>query len=196
MVLSTTRALKEWEIAIQALETGEIICLWRKGGIQETEKRFQVDRDWIWLYPTYEHQKPSLLKPVYAAQVKPVPSGWHPDKITISSGAKVTDVLELTEPEQIQGLFHNLFAEQIWTEDFISDRLRWKPQKPLSLLLLRVYRLSKPAIVPYDASYGGCKSWIDLQITISGDRLSPVLNDSIYEQRCNQIRALCAVTGG
>ena len=136
MVLVTqqlSHALKEWAIAVDALTTGKTIVLLRKGGIRESG--FTVKNSLVWLYPTYEHQKPELLKPEYAGQVSPVPSGWHPQTVTIKSCAEITDVLPLNNPRQIAALqpYH------IWNESMISDRLKWKPKQPIVVLLLRVY---------------------------------------------------------
>ncbi|MEO1671947.1 MAG: DUF1802 family protein, partial [Cyanobacteria bacterium J06631_2] len=72
---SLTHTLKEWAIAVDALSQGRTIMLLRKGGIRE--RGFQVKYSPVWLYPTYEHQKPNLLKPEYVTQVTPVESGWH-----------------------------------------------------------------------------------------------------------------------
>lgn len=176
--------LKEWAIAIEALSTGKTIVLLRKGGIREAD--FQVKHHHVWLYPTYEHQKPQLLKPEYAAQVAPVESGWHPDTVTINSCAEITDVLSVNKQEQLKALqpYH------IWREQMISDRLQWQPQRPLTVLLLRVYRLKSPQAIPYDDAYGGCKSWIDLSTPIAGDSLTPVMGDAEYTAQVNKIKAL------
>ena len=185
MNISTTRALKEWAIAISALNTGNTILLLRKGGIRETENQFQVQENdaLIWLYPTYEHQRPEHLKPGYRAQVTPVESGWHPETLEITSGAKITHRFNITQESQVKGLSE----EYIWTEDYICDRLHWKPKNPLCLLLLRVYRLPEAVSFPYRDSYGGCKSWIDLQSPIIGDTLVPAMGDREYEERCDRI---------
>lgn len=177
-------ALKEWAIAIEALGAGKTIVLLRKGGIREAN--FQVQHHQVWLYPTYEHQKPELLKPEYAAQVTPVESGWHPDTITIKSCAEITDVLSVSKQEQIEALqpYH------IWQEQMISDRLQWQPQRPLTVLLLRVYRLETPQTIPYDNTYGGCKSWIDLSTPIAGASLTPVMDDTEYQAQARAIKAL------
>ena len=89
----TNHALKEWKIAIQALEQGQTILLLRKGGIREQGGKFKVAQDKILLYPTFEHQQPTLLKPEYANQVQLVSSGWHPQTVKISSFAEITDIL-------------------------------------------------------------------------------------------------------
>ena len=179
-------ALKEWAIAVDALSSGETIILLRKGGIREAG--FQVRFPSVWLYPTYEHQKPDLLKPQYADRVVPVESGWHPETVKIQSCGSITDVLPISSIAQVKALqpYH------IWTERAIGDRLRWKPQKPLTVLLLRVYRLATPQIIPYSDTYGGCKSWIDLIEPIATDRLTPVVEDRQYEEQVTAIKASIA----
>ena len=186
MQLNTTHALKEWAIAIDALKQGETIMLLRKGGIHEQNGRFQVAHDRTLLYPTYEHQQPRLLKPDYAAQVQTVASGWHPDTVEISSWADITDILLITEATVAQALlpFH------IWNDQFIGDRLKWKPKQPLYILLLRTYKLAQPQIIPYCSEYGGCKSWIDLAEFISITDALPVLSDTAYTSLVAQIRGI------
>ena len=177
-------ALKEWAIAVDALSTGKTIVLLRKGGIREAG--FQVQQPLVWLYPTYEHQKPHLLKPEYASKVTPVESGWHPRTVIIQSCAEITQVLPVSNKEQIEALqpYH------IWHEQMISDRLGWQPQRPLIVLLLRVYRLAIPKTILYDSSYGGCKSWIDLIEPISQANLNPVISDDEYAIQAQKIAAL------
>ena len=43
----------------------------------------------------------------------------------------------------------DLAPHHIWTDAYAQSRLHWKPMLPLSILLLRVYRLEQPATVPY-----------------------------------------------
>lgn len=176
--------LKEWAIAVDALSTGKTIMLLRKGGIREAG--FQVKHPQVWLYPTYEHQKPHLLKPEYAAKVNPVESGWHPETVVIKSCGEITEVLQITNREQIIALqpYH------IWNDQMISDRLKWQPQRTLVVLLLRVYRLITCQTIPYDPSYGGCKSWIELAQPIAQNHLIPVINDGEYAARVAEIKAL------
>lgn len=177
-------ALKEWAIAIEALTTGKTIVLLRKGGIREVE--FQVEQPWFWLYPTYEHQKPDLLKAEYADSVIPVASGWHPQTVTITGCAEITESFPVSSKTEIEALqpYH------IWQESMVSDRLKWKPQKPLMVLLLRVYRLASPQTIPYNDNYGGCKSWIELINPIATDSLTPVIGAEEYAQNIQEIKNL------
>jgi hypothetical protein len=177
-------ALKEWSVAINALESGKTIMLLRKGGIHEKNGRFQVTHEQVLLFPTYEHQQPFLLKSEYADFVCPVTPGWHPEKIRIGSYAQITDVLPISEESTVQALlpFH------IWNEHFISDRLKWKPRQPLYVLLLRTYKLPQVQEIAYRSEYGGCKSWIDLEQPINTEGSTPVLSDAEYSKIVAEIR--------
>ena len=183
MPSTSTHALKEWAVAVNALEQGKTIMLLRKGGIQEQGGRFQVANNQILLYPTYEHQQPFLLRQEYAEQVTPVASGWHPETIRIGSWAEITDIMPVTDETIVRALlpFH------VWNEQFISDRLKWKPRQPLYVLLLRTYKLAQTHFIPYRSEYGGCKSWIDLAELISIEGV-PVLDDIAYTQVVGKIR--------
>jgi hypothetical protein len=186
MTISTNRALKEWAVAVNALEAGQTILLMRKGGIREEKGRFQVQDKQILLYPTYEHQKTHLLKPEYARQVAPVSSLWHPENVRIGSWAEITDVFTVTE----EAALAQLLPYHIWGEQLARDRFNWKPRQPLSLLLLRVYKLSTPSTIPYAQEYGGCKSWIELLESISLEGSIAVLNDSEYRDRVKAIHQI------
>lgn len=174
------QALKEWSIAIQALEQGETILLLRKGGIREAGGRFEVPFERALLYPTFEHQDPALLKRL--DRVARVTSGWHPETVELRSIANITHVLQVSEPEIVQALlpFH------IWNERFVAERLKWKPRSPLYLLLLKVFRLAEPQVIPYCEAYGGCRSWIEIE-EITVDRVTPVLSEMEYRDRVEQI---------
>jgi hypothetical protein len=182
----TCHALKEWAIAINALENGKTIMLLRKGGIHEQGGRFQVAQEEILLYPTYEHQQPFLLKTDYASSVVPVTSGWHPETVTIGSWTEITDIFQVTNETIVQALepFH------IWSESFISDRLKWKQHQPLYILLLKVYKLPQTVEIPYRKEYGGCKSWIELAELVSRQGSEPVLSDSKYNENVEEIRKI------
>jgi hypothetical protein len=187
MISLTTKklshALKEWAVAVNALTEGNTILLLRKGGIREVNRNFEVQHRQIWLYPTYEHQKPHLLKSEYAANVTVVESGWHPETVCLKSYAEITEILAIRDRNTLSALqpYH------IWNEQMISDRLKWKPHQPIFALLLRVYCLPQPQIIPYNNAYGGCKSWLDLIEPLSLDGLTPVLDDVSYQQQVTEI---------
>ncbi len=189
MEMTICHGLKEWNIAIEALEQGETIMLLRKGGIREQGGKFQVAHQQILLYPTFEHQEPALLKSQYANQVQSVPSGWHPEQVRIGSFAEITDILAW-HPEQGERLIDRLMPFLIWNEAFVRDRLLFKPNQPLYILLLRTYKLSQVYQISYHPSYGGCRSWIDVQETISLENSVPVLSDEEYQQQVSKIHQI------
>jgi hypothetical protein len=190
MTLTLLHALKEWAVAVTALTTGTTILLLRKGGIREHQGRFSVEFDRVLLYPTYEHQQPHLLKPDYATQVTPVASGWHPQFVAIPAWAQITQVWQVSEPAIVEALL----PYHIWNDRFVSERWHWKPHQPIYILLLRVYRLETIAEIPYRPEYGGCRSWIDLEESITISEHDPVLNDDDYIRQVDQIREI--VMGG
>lgn len=183
MELTTFHALKEWAVAINALETGKTIMLLRKGGIHEKGGSFRVAHDRVLLYPTYEHQQTFMLKNEYSNLVIPITSGWRPQSVNITSYAQITHILPITDNSIINALlpFH------IWNQHFIRDRQQWKPLEPLFVLLLRTYKLPTPLMVTYHPRYGGCKSWIDLNESISLEAAKPALSENVYSKLVAQI---------
>jgi hypothetical protein len=191
MESTTTHALKEWDVAVDALEQGKIIMLLRKGGIKEQSNRFKVAHEEILLYPTYEHQQPNLLKAEYAEHVKPVTSGWHPETVRIGSWAKITDILLVSDESAVAALL----PYHVWNEQFVSDRLKWKPRQPLYILLLRTYRLPQPQVIPYRPEYGGCRSWIELAEPISLEGVVPILDDTTYTKQAEEVTSIITTSG-
>lgn len=155
-------ALKEWSIAIDALAQGQTILLLRKGGIREKGKHFEVPHQRVWLYPTYEHQKPHLLKPNWAEQVTMVAPGWHPSQVPLQAWADIVHVWTVKTLATVNELhpFH------IWNKQFVTERFHWKPNQPLHLLLLRVHRLETPISIDWQPAHGGCRSWLKLDVPL------------------------------
>ena len=191
--MKLTAALKEWAVAIDALKQGKTIVLLRKGGIREKGGRFHVDRQKVLLYPTYEHQKPELLKSEYADKVTPVESGWHPETIEITVWAEITDILTV-QTETDDAVLTALFPFHIWRDRMMRDRLKWKPRQPLYLLLLRIYKLPQSQIISYSDDYRGCRSWINLVQPISLQGSLPVLDDTEYQKSVTNIRQIVNIS--
>jgi hypothetical protein len=177
-------ALKEWAVAVDALTAAETVVLLRKGGIREAG--FKVDDRPFWLYPTYEHQKPELLKAKYADLVTTVSPGWHPDLVSIGAWAIVTHQYELKEQAQLD----RLMPHHIWNEDFTEMRLKWKPNLALTVVFLRVFRLKESVEIPFELVYGGCRSWTTLKPEIEALESVAVLSDDRYKQTVREILSL------
>ncbi len=178
-------ALKEWAVTEQALAQGRQILLLRKGGIHEEGKDFRVIHPEFLLYPTYEHQREELLQPEYQPSLRALlAEPRNEDQINFSHWAKVEEIIEVSEQEKVD----RLSPHHIWTNAYAQSRLHWKPMLPLSVLLLRVYRMEQPVTVPFLPEYRGCTSWVEVLTPVSLGRLQPVLGDEDFQQRVDRIK--------
>lgn len=174
-------ALREWAVAVKALEEGRQIVALRKGGIAEETKEFRLESPRFYLFPSFEHQRPELVKPEFSNVVAETRAEWesHPDQVPITSYAEVAGDLEVTDAAALS----RLDGLHIWTEDYAEERLRWKRTKPLHVLLLRVFKLEEPIVVPLREAYGGCKSWLRLEEELPEPAMKPVLDESEFRAR-------------
>ena len=187
---TTSTALKEWAVTVGALAQGQQIFLLRKGGIREDGKRFSVTHDQFLLYPTYEHQSTDQLKESAREELRSILASPRPaDEVTFAHWVEVQDVLDLKEEERVDALY----PHHIWTQDYAQKRLRWQPRSPLSLMLLRVYRLLQPVALPYLPEYGGCKSWVQLAEPVPLGAVTPVLSDGAFQRMVEEVKASVAL---
>ncbi|MEL6814471.1 MAG: DUF1802 family protein [Cyanobacteria bacterium J06598_3] len=185
MLLNT--ALKEWSVAVDALANGDTILLLRKGGIKEAQGKFSAAAEQVLLFPTFEHQKPELLKRAYQKAVVPVEKGWHPPTIMLKAWAEITHIFLTDDAEKVSSLadFH------IWKPRLAQERLKWKPKQPLYVLTLRAYRLPSPVALPWQPEYGGCRSWLTLPEGVEvGARGEPVIATADYQKQVDAIAAV------
>jgi hypothetical protein len=172
---SLQHALKEWAVAVKALERGETALVVRKGGIRE--KAFAVPRTRFLLLPGYEHQRPDLLKPEYRELMREIPSLTDDGPLRFSSFAEVDGAYEVSEAEELSALD----PHHMWTPEYAESRFKWRPKKPLTVLVLRTYLLPEMVELPYRDEYGGCKSWIELQETVSVEGARAALSDTDFD---------------
>ncbi len=178
-------ALKEWAITVDALAQGQQILLLRKGGIHESGKDFRVVHPEFLLYSTYEHQREDLLKSTYQpALSRLLEDRPKSDTITFAHWARAEEIIEVETQEKVE----HLSSHHIWTDAYAQSRLRWKPMLPLSILLLRVYRMERPVSVPYIKEYGGCTSWVDIMPRVDLGRLEPALSDADFQRQVDAIK--------
>ena len=176
---------------MEALERGNQILLLRKGGIREEGKEFRVLHPQFLLYPTYEHQREDLLKGSHHRDLRAtLAQESDPEHIIFTHWAQVKDVIELLDEAAVS----RLYPHHIWTDDYAQKRLRWKPRKPLALMLLRVYRLPDSQKVVYAPRYGGCKSWVELESKVSLKGLAPVMSDEAFHSAVSKIKDALALS--
>jgi hypothetical protein len=168
-------ALKEWAVAVRALERGETALVVRKGGIRE--KAFAVARTRFLLLPGYEHQRPELLKGEYRGLMEEIPDLADDGPLRFSSFAEVEGAYEISEAEELAALD----PHHMWTPEYAESRFKWRPKKPLTVLVLRTYLLPETVELPYGDEYGGCKSWIELGDPVSVDGARSALSDEEFD---------------
>jgi hypothetical protein len=173
---SLKHTLKEWAVTVRALERGDTALVVRKGGIRE--KAFAVKDQRFLLLPGYEHQSPELLKPEYRELLREIPDLTDEGPLCFTSFAEVRGAYEISEPASLAAIdpYH------VWTPEYVESRFRWRPKKPLTVLVLRTYLLPEPAELPYSEYYSGCKSWIELAQRVSTAGARPALEDESFER--------------
>ena len=177
--------LKEWAVTCEAIGRGEQILLLRKGGIHEDGKDFRVIHREFLLYPTYEHQKAELLRAEHQPALEALLARPHdPNQIVFTHFAKVEEVLEVVEQRRVD----DLAPHYIWTTGYAQSRLRWKPMLPLSVMLLRAYRLEAPVAVPWLPGYGGCTSWVEVVTDVPLGSMEPVLPEAEFQDLVDAIK--------
>lgn len=184
-------ALKEWASAVKALEAGSQVFIMRKGGIVEETRDFQVESNDFFLYPTYEHQRKELLKEQYRGIIDDTLVNWRAEdtQVTITSFARMVEDIEVSDQAQL----NRLFPFHIWTENFTDERLKWKRKNPLHIMILRVYKLNQPLQIEIEQAYIGCKSWIQLGVSLPDDSaMTPVLNEEEFNAQVAEIKCTLA----
>lgn len=198
-------AFKEWAVTVRALAEGEQLLTFRKGGIREESRNFELEHDRFFLYPTFDHPKNDLVRPSHHPELdRALEEGvWpdeeptaqdllrdggipQPDRVRIRAWAEVAEVLTIDSPKTIDGLS----PFYIWTADYAQERLNWRPRQPLHLVLLRVHRIPRPVTVRVREEYHGSPTWaeIDRDLPFEG---TPVMSDEEFEFASAEIRAIC-----
>jgi hypothetical protein len=165
-------ALKEWSAVIAALDCGAQILLLRKGGIVEARRGFEPRYAEFLFFPTSEHQHARYLKPQWTGLLAlATPEAG----LRISHLGHVTDVLPA--PRDQAALVE---APHVWNEDFIQQRYNYRPDLALYVLVVRVFRLASPHLIPLRPAYAGCKSWVHFTEEIPAKGMEPVLAEAEF----------------
>lgn len=191
---SLQTALKEWAVAVRALREGRQVLLLRKGGIREEGGEFEVQARDILLFPTYIHEdeQRDALQPCYTAWREEESRLKAPgEAIRISSWGRITDILQVTQPDAL----YKLSSQFIYSDAFLEYRIENEPTKPLYALFLRAYELPTPVVVQMEPDYYGCKSWISLKEPISLAGAQPCISDHTYEERVRVTRRILTEGG-
>lgn len=186
------RAFKEWAIVVDALGRGEQIVILRKGGISEGRGGFQVEHPEFLLFPTLFHQQCDSVLPHaqqrYDAIAKSFPTA---EKLRIEFFAKVTDWRRLDSLADAQCLR----GQHIWRDEVIAERFEWGRTKNIFAMAVRVFRLPSAIELPMSSSYGGCKSWIEVEHDIGVRNATGVLDDEAFRKKLAQFTSALEPVG-
>ena len=173
-------AFKEWAVVVDALGRGDQILILRKGGIAEGRDGFQLDHPEFLLFPTLYHQQRDLV--IGSAQERfdeLVPNLPPPESVPIEYVAKVAASRRLeclSDAEALRG-------QHCWKDEVIADRFEWGGSENIFAIALRVRRLPLRIELPMAPTYGGCRSWIELEKDVPTTGAKPVLDSVHFDQK-------------
>ena len=177
-------ALKEWSTTIEALGKGEIIAVWRKGGIEDGG--FNIEQKQFVLFPTGTHQSLNKIKQEWWHLHDEKASPNKDNQIKVKYWALVEESIEVQTLEQLISISNQL----INTNEHLVSSWDLYPDHKGKILLLRIYKLTNPILVPYSQDYAGCKSWIELKIDVPKIGSTSVLSFKEFNTKARFIRAL------
>ena len=148
-------ALREWRSNCDAIEAGRQVLLIRKGGIAEGSEGFAVDAHRFAFLPTLFHQKHGT------------PSTEPIEVRVVGELVRAVEVPSDT-PLGVLAAFHAYDPEQLAT------RVRYKPERPLTLMAIRAFRLRAPRVFSADVVRPVCRSWLSLPVDPASLELEPV----------------------
>ncbi len=165
-------AFKEWAVVVDALEQGHQSVILRKGGIAEGPGGFRPEHARFLLFPTWFHQQRDQVIPSAQLRFDEL-AGQRPpaESVRITSWAEVVSwrkLASLAEAEALRGA-------HVWRDEVVAGRFNWGPEPAIYALKLQIFRLPQPWSGPLLAAYGGCKSWVDLDVDVPTDGSLPVV---------------------
>jgi hypothetical protein len=173
-------AFKEWAVVVDALGRGEQILILRKGGISEGREGFQAQHPRFLLFPTLFHQQRDSVLPEAQARFDVIaPQFADPEQLRIEFLADVVEWRKLDTLADAQ----RLRGQHIWRDEVIAERFEWGRSKNIFALAVRVFRMAEVLAIPMRPSYGGCKSWVELDEDIDVSGAIPVLSDAVFAQK-------------
>ena len=145
-------ALKEWAVTVAALAAGDQVLIVRKGGIGE--KRFELPHPRFYLFPTYAHQRPELVKPAGRARFgDPLAQREEPERLPLPAYAELHSAHPVADPEALAAID----GLHILAPSYAEERLRWRRKHPLWAAVLRVWSLPAPPVLENASALRGLR---------------------------------------
>jgi len=179
-------ALKEWDVVCEALGSGRQVIVLRKGGIAEGTGGLRFEHTEFALLPTFFHQQAERVVPDADFSARQAGAEGERDAVEIRHAATLVWHKVITDRAMLAKLrsFHILSAEEV------EARFDQKPAPGVQVALLRVYRLDPPQRVAWQKSFGGCRSWAEMEADLESCSRVSVLSDERFAELERELRAI------
>ena len=153
------KAFKEWAAICRALAAGRQDVILRKGGIVEPAGGFRVEHSEFLLLPTFLHQSPESLVPEARDLLTDIDADRPPEgTVVFRHAARVREALRVGSLDELAAFR----GRHVWSDAVVAERFhRWRDE--LHVLVVDVVPLPRAVSLPWHESYGGCRSWVELQ---------------------------------
>lgn len=180
-------AFKEWAVVCHAMGQGRHVILLRKGGIHETAEAVRPRTTAFVLFPTRYHQTPEQVIAPFEAWKDSGDVGG--ETVAIRHVAKVRARGPVADQETLRRLrpFH------IWSDAVVEERFHRANGSLLEAWLVRTFTLGQEVALPVLPTYGGCRSWIEIESEIDPSDSAPALDDDSFR---HQERAFAEAVDG
>jgi hypothetical protein len=179
-------ALKEWDVVCEALGSGRQVIVIRTGGIAEGKEGLRFEHGEFVLLPTFFHQQSERVVPEADFAARQAGQEGERESVEIRHAAALVWHKMVTDP----GVLPRLQAFHILTSQEVETRFAQKPSRGVQVALLRVFRLDPPQRVAWRKSFGGCRSWAEMEADFESCSRVSVLSDERFAELEHELRAI------
>ena len=181
--LRSSVAFKEWALVCASMLRGETSLIFRKGGIAEGREGFRFQHERFFLFPTFFHEQADRLR-IDVPIAEP-----EPDLVRFSAYVHV----EFTRWIEDLSLLQPLSDLHILKPEVLEQRFAYDDPKGLHLAMIRVFGVTPVWSLPFQKSFGGCRSWVELPEAPAELRFTPVIDDSKQAARVKRVLEVVGV---
>lgn len=188
-------AFKEWADICDLLAAGETSVLIRKGGIHEGRDGFSFKHDKFLLFPTGFHQQENGLTADALAALADTSRIHRPVEQEVDVTFEIFAVAKFAQLVREKTIVDSLAPHHVWTSQVVDDRYSYSEKLEadcLSVAFVRIYKLAKPWVVPYQRKFGGCRSWLDIENVPLNllEGMTPVIADDEHQRRTDVVKKI------
>ncbi len=179
-------ALKEWDVVCEALGSGRQVIVIRKGGIAEGKDGLRFEHEEFVLLPTFFHQQSERVVPEADFAARQGGQEGEREAVEIRHAATLVWHKVVTD----RALLAKLQTFHILTPQEVETRFEQKPAPGVQVALLRVFRLDPPQRIAWQKSFGGCRSWAEMDADLESCSRVSVLSDERFAELERELRAI------